>query len=131
MNIYTRAIHYKNGDILTITEEELIAIQDAILKGNRWVRVQGEMVSADTIARIGSHHATAEIALRDYANEERALEMIGQSDVVDKRREFLTEAAIKHHATTHKKLLARTNKPRSELPEVLHWKDENGEIHYS
>lgn len=131
MNIYTRAIHFKNGDILTITEQELIASKEAILKGNRWIVVQGDLISADTIARIGSHHATAEIAVRDHANEERKLMMAGQGDLVDKRRKLVAQAAIKHHEISQNKLLERTKKPRSELPEIMHWKDENGELHYS
>jgi hypothetical protein len=109
MNIYTRAIHFKNGDILTITEKELIAIQTAILQGKRWVIVQGELISADTIARIGNHHASAEIALREQANEERALLIAGKFDEVDERRRLVARSAIEHHTSTAKPVSIRNS----------------------
>jgi hypothetical protein len=132
VNIYTRAIHFKNGDILTITEDELKAVQKAILGGNRWVRVQGELISADTIARIGNHHATAEIAVREEANNERNLILRGHSDLVDKRRKSLADATFNRHSNHRAKLPVKEAKEAAGEPQdVLSWTDTNGEIHYS
>lgn len=131
MNIYTRAIHFKNGDILTISEDELNAVQKAILGGSRWVRIQGELVSTDTIARIGSHHATAEIAVREEANNDRNLVLLGHSDLVDKKRKSLADTAIKRQSIHQEKLPIKGKESASKLQDVLSWSDANGETHYS
>lgn len=131
MNIYTRAIHFKNGDILTITEDELIASKNAILKGNRWIVVQGELISADTIARIGSHHATAEIAMRDRANEDRKLLLAGRGDVVDERRRLEAEATARRYSFSPETTPAKIHGSGDVLKEALSWRDDNGEVHYS
>lgn len=59
MSEYTRAIFFKDGASLTITPQEEKTIKAGLLAGGKWVDVQNEFISADNIARIGSHHATA------------------------------------------------------------------------
>lgn len=131
MNLYTRAIHFKNGETLTITDGELTASKNAILKGHRWIVVQGELISADTIARIGSHHATAEMAVRDRASSERVLIMAGRGDVVDEQRRLEAQATARHYAITQAAVLENEPKTAATQKDALSWRDENGEIHYS
>jgi len=131
MNLYSRAIHFKNGDVLTITEDELRAVQVAILQGNRWFMVQGELISADTIARVGSHHATVEMALRDHANEERTLVLAGKGDVVDELRKQTARTTIEHHQKTPIMAQPKGKSARGPREDALYWKDENEEKHFS
>jgi hypothetical protein len=130
MNLYTRAIYFKNGDSLIITADELRGVQNAILQGNRWILVQGELISADTVARVGSHHATVEMAVRDQADEDRRLIMAGKENEVDERRRLEAEETARHFAATPEQLERRTREFRSELKDVMYWSDENQECHY-
>jgi hypothetical protein len=58
MSEYTRAIFFKDGNCLTITPEEEEGIKTGLRAGGKWIEVQGEFISADNVARVGSHHAT-------------------------------------------------------------------------
>lgn len=94
MNKYTRALHFKNGQSILITDEEMLKISAMIEQGLRFVKVQGEMISVDTIARIGSHHATADLQKRNESDVQRALENGGKSALADARRELIKNKAI-------------------------------------
>ena len=130
MSLYTRAIHFKNDETLTITEEEMQAIQQALLSGNKWLKVQGEMISIDTVARIGNHHATAEMKKREAANMIRELELSGRSDLVDDQRRLQLSAAIEKSAELQASLPV-ISKSVKEQSDFMYWQDEHGIRHYS
>lgn len=60
---YKKAVYFKNGDILTITEKEAETIKAGLNAGAKWIEVQTEFIAADHIGRIGNHHATAQVEM--------------------------------------------------------------------
>jgi hypothetical protein len=111
MNEYTRAIHFKNGESKLITDDEMgkIAMVLENYDGkNKFITIQGEMISIDTIARVGSHHATAETQHRNESDLQRTLELNGQKESVDIRRKMIADksmtSAIGMDKQTFKKL---------------------------
>ena len=56
---YSKAIHFHDGEVKTITDQECLKIQQELLNGAEWLQVQGELINTKSIKRVGSHHATA------------------------------------------------------------------------
>lgn len=83
---FSKAIYTKNGDVVTLTESEAVGVMNALAQGQKWVVVQGEMYSTDTIARVGNHESSAQIKKVSEADMERKLELSGRRDLVDARR---------------------------------------------
>lgn len=97
MNEYTRAIHFKNGESKLITDDEMQKIAQVLDNydgKNKFLTIQGEMISIDTIARVGSHHATAETQNRNESDLQRTLELNGQKELVDARRKMIMEKSM-------------------------------------
>jgi len=84
---YEKAIYFKDGKCLTITRGEADGIISGLQSGGRWIDVQGELISADTIARVGTHHATAHIKKMAEADSERIMKIEGKGDVVELKKE--------------------------------------------
>lgn len=93
---YTRAIFFKDGKTLTITDQEYQGIFKALAERVEWIEVQGNLISKDTIARLGNHEATAQMKKTQEANLERKLILEGQSDLVDMRRKLIEKKSIEH-----------------------------------
>ena len=130
MSFYIRALHFKNGDTLTITEEEMQSIKAAVLAGHKWLRVQNQLISIDTVARIGNHHASAEMTKRQEADTIRDLELSGRSDVVDEQRRLMfVRAESKSLSLPTASAVVSTQV--DEKPDCLFWEDEHGNRYYS
>jgi len=125
--MFTKALYTKNGDVVTLTEAEAKGVMTALQTGEKWVVVQGEMFSADTIARVGNHEMTAEINRTEHADLERRLVLSGQSDLVDARR------LLKKNMAINSVLEARAGSVALEIETIdaLHYFDEDGIKHYS
>lgn len=115
MNL-SRAIYYKDGRQLVVTEQEAEAVKASLLAGDKFVEVGGDFISADNIARIGSHTMTAEREKFKQADVERQMLSAGRIEEVEKLRAMKKKMAIE--ATTKEEMLAL---PMSEEQE------ENGE----
>lgn len=91
---YTRAIYYKDGTSDTLTKAEEAGIKERLLAGDKFIEFQGEFISADTVARIGKHHATSKV--QDLNNKEVDFELLksGRHDLHKKRRELIKAKAI-------------------------------------
>lgn len=96
--MFTKAIYTKNGDVVTITEQEAAGLMNALQAGEKWIVVQGEMYSADTIARVGNHTMTTEIKRMAEADSERKLELSGGRSIIDAKRELKKKMAIERIA---------------------------------
>lgn len=138
MNEYTRAVHFKNGESKLITDKEMEDIINFIGNGSKFVMVQRELVSVDTIARVGSHHDTAMQQKRNEADIQRNLEIGGQHALAENRRKLIKKTAISNvlgmEKETIKKLaewdmdekILKTNKRLS----MSEKESENGEPDY-
>ena len=91
---YTRAIYYKDGTSNTITEQEEQAIKQRLLNGDKFIEFQGEFISADTVARIGKHHATTTINKINQSEQDMSLLSSGNQKLYKKKRELLKEKVI-------------------------------------
>jgi hypothetical protein len=130
MTLYTRALHFKNGETLTITDKEMQSIQMAILAGHKWLKVQKQLISIDTVARIGNHHATAEMQKRQEADTIRELELAGRSALVDEHRRLIyVEASTRSPSLP--KSTAVVSTPIADKPDCLYWEDEHGIRYYT
>jgi len=98
MSLFTRAIFFKNGECLTITEQECEAVKFRLLAGDKFVEVQGNLISADTVARVGEHSATARMKKTEQATIENELLLSGREDIVLARKEKEKEIAIENIA---------------------------------
>ena len=94
--LYTRAIYFKDGKNLTITESEAKAITERMISGDKFVVVQGELISADTIARVGSHSSTADLKKYERAQIETQLKLDGKGYLVERRKELEKKIAIEN-----------------------------------
>ena len=75
MSEYTRAIFFKDGKCLTITPKEEETIKTGLRAGAKWIDVQNEFISADSVSRIGSHHATAHMEKLEQYQEKTDLKI--------------------------------------------------------
>lgn len=96
MNQYTRAVHFKNNDSKLITDQEMENIIKNISGGAKFVMIQGELVSVDTIARVGAHHDTAMQQIRNESDLQRELVFSGNPELADARRKMIADKAITH-----------------------------------
>lgn len=48
-----------SGEVITITQEEETQVKKDLLAGAEWIQVQGNLINTKSIAKVGSHHATA------------------------------------------------------------------------
>jgi len=92
---YTKALFFKDGKVLTITEEEANGIKAGLLAGGKWVHVQEDLISADNIARVGNHEMSAELKRVEYADLDRKLVLSGRSDLVDAKRSLAKKMSVK------------------------------------
>jgi hypothetical protein len=91
---FTKAIYYKDGQCLTITDHESEAIKQRLLAGDKFVEVQGDFISADNIARIGSHHATYQIHKQEQANLETTMKLEGRDEELEQLYEARKRLAL-------------------------------------
>lgn len=47
------------NEVITITEDEAKQIQASLIAGAEWIAVQGELINAKSISKVGNHHATS------------------------------------------------------------------------
>lgn len=90
----TKAIYYKDGSSTPITEQEALSIKERLLAGDKFIEFQGEFISADTVARIGRHHATATMKKINDNELDMAMLQSGRQDLYRKKRELLKERVI-------------------------------------
>lgn len=130
--MYTKAIYTKNGDVVTITEGEAKGVMAALQSGEKWIVVQGEMYSADTIARIGNHEMSAEIKRTAEADLDRKLELSGGRDLVEAKRllqkKMTVNRVIKEET---KEIAAAMSNQESENGSSEYYLSESGEKMYS
>jgi hypothetical protein len=91
---FTKAIYFKDGKCLTITEKEAEGIIAGLNAGGKWVSVQGEFISADNIARIGNHTATAQIKSLEKSQAETEMKVLGKGSLVELKKEEEKKIAI-------------------------------------
>ena len=106
---FTKAIYFKDGKSLTITEQEVLAAKERLLDGDRWIEVQGNFISADNVARIGQHESTTEIKKWNETNLDRSLIAGGRQDLVDAKRKLIKEKTLNAYRSENemlKKLIA-------------------------
>lgn len=125
--MFTKAIYTKNGDVVTITEQEAAGLMNALQAGEKWIVVQGEMYSADTIARVGNHTMTTEIKRMAEADSERKLELSGGRSIIDAKRELKKKMAIERIAGKEvEQIESGMTAEESESGKAEYWIDENG-----
>jgi hypothetical protein len=130
--MFTKAIYTKNGDVVTITEQEAAGLMNALQAGEKWIVVQGEMYSADTIARVGNHTMTTEIKRMAEADSERKLELSGGRSIIDAKRELKKKMAIERIAGKEvEQIESGMTAEESESGKAEYWIDENGQKMYS
>ena len=95
--MYTKAVFFKDGKHLTLTEQEAEGLKGRLIAGDRFVEVQGNFISADNIARIGNHEMSAEIKRVQSADVERSLLLEGKNEEVGKIRELKKSIAVRNH----------------------------------
>lgn len=96
MSEYTRAIYFKNGEAKTITEQEYNAVIKMLEGGLKWIKIQGALISADTVARVDVHSATPYMKKTDEADLERKLLIDGKFDLVEERRKLIKNKTMEH-----------------------------------
>jgi hypothetical protein len=94
---FTRAINLMSGEVITITEKEFQAVSEAIQAKEEWIRVQGQLINTKAIAKIGNHHATAEMKKMSGANLDRALMSAGRLDILEAKRKMVKDKAMKEN----------------------------------
>jgi hypothetical protein len=104
--MFTKALYTKNGDIVTLMESEAIGVMEALKAGEKWIVVQGEMFSSDTIARIGNHEMSAELKRVEHADIERSLVLGGRKDLVDSRRILAEKMSVKNVLRREEEMIA-------------------------
>lgn len=73
--IYSKAIFLMSGEVITITEEDEKKIKQSLIDGAEWIGVQNELINAKSIAKIGNHHATAQMKRLEKYQEETNLKL--------------------------------------------------------
>ncbi len=133
--MYTRAMFFKDGSVKTITESEFEGVKNALLKEQKWIQVQGAMISADTIARVDSHHDTAMQQKRTEATGEMVMIAEGKGDLVDARRaltqKMAIENAIKSNKQEYARLEGKMTSEEEEKGDAQFYLNEFGEKMYS
>lgn len=136
--MYTRALFFKDGSVKTITESEFEGVKNALLKEQKWVQVQGAIISADTIARVDSHHDTAMQQKRSEATAETTLMIEGKGELVDARRKLAQKMAIENAIKDNRKMIESLEKKslpmsceESESGNAEYYLNEFGEKMYS
>jgi len=104
--MFTKALYTKNGDVVTLTEAEAKGVMTALQTGEKWVVVQGEMFSADTIARVGNHEMSAELKRVEQADLDRKLVLSGRSDLVDAKRFLAKKMSVDHAMKAEAQMIA-------------------------
>lgn len=118
---FTKAIYFKDGKCLTITEDEAENIVAGLNAGGKWVDVQGEFISADNIARIGNHTSTTDIKKIKTSQSETEMKIAGKGDLIELKKADEEKKAIES-ALKEKKVM---------IGEPAYYIDENGEKIYS
>jgi len=55
---YPKAIFLMSGEAITITANEEQQIKQQLKSGVEWLEVQGELINAKSVSKVGNHHAT-------------------------------------------------------------------------
>jgi hypothetical protein len=55
---YPKAIYLMTNEVITITIEEEKAIKENLKAGAEWIEVQGNLINAKSVSKVGNHHAT-------------------------------------------------------------------------
>ncbi len=91
---YTHAVYLMSGAVITVTENQMNAIKNELLRGAEWIPLGNELVHCKSISRVGYHQETANMQKRAEENLDMKLAISGRSDLVDKRRELVKKIAI-------------------------------------
>lgn len=122
----TRSIYFKDGQHLTITEEEFYEVKKNILAGAKHIHVQNTLISTDGISRVSSHEGTAEMIRREEGNF-----MIGlphDSKLLAVREKMrLPKNEPMERIEEHRGMTAEEDERGS----AMYWIDENGQKMYS
>lgn len=129
--MFTKALYTKNGDVVTLTESEAKGVMEALRAGEKWVVVQGEMYSSDTIARVGNHEMSAEIKRVAEHDLDRKLELSGRRDLVDSKRMLQEKMSVAGLLKREEETLSLPmSAEESENGDAEYWVDELGVKHY-
>ena len=75
---YPKAIYLMTNEVITITLEEEAKIKQDLVSGAEWIQVQGNLINAKSVSKIGDHHATAEINRIEGMQEKTNLKLKGE-----------------------------------------------------
>ncbi len=84
---YYYAIYFFDGNMITITAEEMAQIKNDITKGTQFIQIQGNLINVKNIARIGEHESTAQMKIMDRASVENRLLTNGKKNLVEDRKD--------------------------------------------
>lgn len=73
--IYTKAIFLMSGEVITITPDEENLIKSTLKAGAEWIEVQGNLINAKSVSKVGDHHATAYMKKIEDHQEETNLKI--------------------------------------------------------
>lgn len=72
---YPKAIFLMSGEVITITIEEEKLIKSNLKTGAEWIEVQGNLINAKSISKVGDHHATTYMKKIEDHQEETNLKI--------------------------------------------------------
>jgi len=104
---YSKALFLMSGEVITITEDEEKQVQQSLVAGAEWVSVQGNLINAKSISKIGNHHATSQIRSLEKSQAETEMKILGRYDLVDAKKEEEKGIAITSVLSGKKVLIGR------------------------
>ncbi len=74
---YPKAIFLMSGEVITLTGQEAKQIQEQLIGGAEWISVQGELINAKSVSKVGNHHATVMMKNIEGVQEKTNLKIAG------------------------------------------------------
>ena len=132
---FTHALNLMSGESITITENQAVAIRQALINGSEWVPVGNELINAKSISKVGYHHATADMKKRIENTNEIKMIADGKGALVNERRKLAQKLAIDSAIKENRMELARMEgkmtEENEEKGEPMYYLNEHGEKIYS
>jgi len=128
---YNRAIFFKDGNVITITDKEAYAVKTRLLAGDRFVEVQGNLISADNVARVGDHVMSAENKRIENASIETSMLIAGKDEQVKKLRDLRKKLSMKSIQMEKEELLELPVAKEEDDGAPMYYLSEYGEKLYS
>lgn len=93
---FTKIVHLIGGEKILITEKECEALKKLLKqKPQGFVEIQNELVNKTSIAYIGNHSATSDMAKMDKATTETNLKLEGKEKILEQIKSEEKRIAIK------------------------------------